>query len=189
MKRSRRKFSASFRPSGHWGDNRGGTKKKEKGKEYRPRRLRPNFELPPTQIQVGNVNFGRNAAFGLGRNLEKEDPDLRPEPLYNKIGKTTNREWFFKEKSLGKMWVRPKKAKGRKGPITSSRSCAAYVKSFAINQPFRSLLTGQEVRVLVNLKLMKEIDPIFCGTPHYGVERMTDYQTLDLGYRINIKSG
>jgi len=40
---------------------------------------------------------------------------------------------------------------------------------------------------LLNLKLMKEIDKYFLEHPYYGVERMTDYLNLDLGYRINIK--
>lgn len=40
---------------------------------------------------------------------------------------------------------------------------------------------------LLNLKLMKEIDKYFLEHPYYGVERMTDYLNLDLGYRVNIK--
>lgn len=40
---------------------------------------------------------------------------------------------------------------------------------------------------VLNLKLMKEIDAHFLEHPYYGVERMTDYLNLDLGYRINIK--
>ena len=40
---------------------------------------------------------------------------------------------------------------------------------------------------LLNLKLMKEIDKHFLEHPYYGVERMTDYLKLDLGYRVNIK--
>jgi len=40
---------------------------------------------------------------------------------------------------------------------------------------------------VLNLKLMKEIDSHFLEHPYYGVERMTDYLNLDLGYRINIK--
>ena len=38
-----------------------------------------------------------------------------------------------------------------------------------------------------NLKLMKEIDAHFLEHPYYGVERMTDYLNLDLGYRVNVK--
>ena len=38
-----------------------------------------------------------------------------------------------------------------------------------------------------NLKLMKEIDVYFLEHPYYGVERMTDYLNLDLGYRVNVK--
>lgn len=34
---------------------------------------------------------------------------------------------------------------------------------------------------------MKEIDAYFLEHPYYGVERMTDYLNLDLGYRVNVK--
>lgn len=40
---------------------------------------------------------------------------------------------------------------------------------------------------LLNLKLMEAIDKQFLEHPYYGVERMTDYLKLDLGYRVNIK--
>lgn len=40
---------------------------------------------------------------------------------------------------------------------------------------------------LLNLKLMKAIDKQFLDHPYYGVERMTDYLNLDLGYGVNIK--
>lgn len=40
---------------------------------------------------------------------------------------------------------------------------------------------------LLNLRLMKDIDAWFLEHPYYGVERMTDYLNLDLGYRINVK--
>jgi len=40
---------------------------------------------------------------------------------------------------------------------------------------------------LLNLKLMESIDRYFIDHPYYGVERMTDYLNLDLGYRVNIK--
>lgn len=40
---------------------------------------------------------------------------------------------------------------------------------------------------LLNLKIMKEIDVYFLKHPYYGVERMTDYLNLDLGYRVNVK--
>jgi len=40
---------------------------------------------------------------------------------------------------------------------------------------------------ILNLKLMKEIDAYFLEHPYYGVERMTDYLNLDLGYTVNIK--
>lgn len=40
---------------------------------------------------------------------------------------------------------------------------------------------------VLNLELMKEIDAYFLEHPYYGVERMTDYLNLDLGYRVNVK--
>lgn len=40
---------------------------------------------------------------------------------------------------------------------------------------------------VLNLKLMKEIDTYFLKHPYYGVERMTDYLNLNLGYRVNVK--
>ncbi len=39
----------------------------------------------------------------------------------------------------------------------------------------------------LNLKLMVAIDKQFLEHPYYGVERMTDYLNLDLGYRVNVK--
>ena len=35
--------------------------------------------------------------------------------------------------------------------------------------------------------LMKHIDRYFLLHPDYGVERMTDYLNLDLGFRVNVK--
>ncbi len=39
----------------------------------------------------------------------------------------------------------------------------------------------------LNLRLMKQIDAHFLEHPYYGVERMTDYLNLDMGYRVNVK--
>ncbi|GBF20077.1 integrase core domain protein [Arenibacter sp. NBRC 103722] len=39
----------------------------------------------------------------------------------------------------------------------------------------------------LNLRLMKAIDAQFLEHPYYGVERMTDYLSLDLGYHVNVK--
>jgi putative transposase len=39
----------------------------------------------------------------------------------------------------------------------------------------------------LNLRIMKDIDVQFLEHPYYGVERMTDYLNLDLGYRVNVK--
>jgi putative transposase len=40
---------------------------------------------------------------------------------------------------------------------------------------------------VLNLKLMKAIDRHFLEHPYYGVERMTNYLNMDLGYHVNIK--
>lgn len=40
---------------------------------------------------------------------------------------------------------------------------------------------------LLNLKLMEAIDRYFIDHPYYGVERMTDYLNMDLGYCVNLK--
>jgi putative transposase len=40
---------------------------------------------------------------------------------------------------------------------------------------------------LLNLKLMEAIDRYFIDHPYYGIERMTDYLNMDLGYRVNVK--
>jgi putative transposase len=40
---------------------------------------------------------------------------------------------------------------------------------------------------LLNLKLMQDIDKWFIKHPYYGVERMTDYLNMDLGYLVNVK--
>ena len=39
----------------------------------------------------------------------------------------------------------------------------------------------------LNEQLMKHIDRYFLLHPYYGVERMTDYLNMDLGYRVNEK--
>ncbi len=40
---------------------------------------------------------------------------------------------------------------------------------------------------ILNLELMKKIDRYFLEHPYYGVERMTDYLNMDLGYHVNPK--
>jgi len=40
---------------------------------------------------------------------------------------------------------------------------------------------------LLNLRLMDAIDRQFLEHPYYGVERMTDYLNMDLGYWVNVK--
>ena len=40
---------------------------------------------------------------------------------------------------------------------------------------------------LFNLELMNQIDRQFLEHPYYGIERMTDYLNLDLGYKVNVK--
>jgi len=40
---------------------------------------------------------------------------------------------------------------------------------------------------VLNLRLMRDIDKWFIDHPYYGVQRMTDYLNMDLGYRVNVK--
>ena len=40
---------------------------------------------------------------------------------------------------------------------------------------------------VLNQELMKEIDKYFLEHPYYGVERMTTYLNMDLGYNVNVK--
>jgi hypothetical protein len=40
---------------------------------------------------------------------------------------------------------------------------------------------------VLNQELMKEIDKYFLEHPYYGVERMTTYLNMDLGYNVTIK--
>ncbi len=40
---------------------------------------------------------------------------------------------------------------------------------------------------ILNLRLMEAIDKQFLEHPYYGVERMTDYLNMDLGYHVNVK--
>jgi len=40
---------------------------------------------------------------------------------------------------------------------------------------------------VLNLSLMQKIDRYFLEHPYYGVERMTDYLNMDLGYKVNTK--
>ena len=40
---------------------------------------------------------------------------------------------------------------------------------------------------ILNLRLMEAIDRQFLEHPYYGVERMTDYLNMDLGYQVNVK--
>jgi putative transposase len=40
---------------------------------------------------------------------------------------------------------------------------------------------------VLNQELMKEIDKYFLEHPYYGVERMTAYLNMDLGYNVNVK--
>lgn len=39
----------------------------------------------------------------------------------------------------------------------------------------------------LNLRLMKEIDAHFLEHHYYGIERMTDYLNLGMGYCVNVK--
>jgi len=92
MKRSRRKFSASFKAKVAI----------EAIKEQNTvQEIAAKFELHPTQISSWKREFLENAALAFGSKPEKEDPDLQTGPLYNKIGQLQIENDFLK-KVLGK---------------------------------------------------------------------------------------
>jgi len=92
MKKSRRKFSPSFKAKVAI----------EAIKEQNTvQEIAAKFELHPTQISSWKREFLENAALAFGSKPEKEDPDLRTGPLYNKIGQLQIENDFLK-KVLGK---------------------------------------------------------------------------------------
>lgn len=92
MKRTRRKFSASFKAK----------VAVEAIKERNSlQELASKFELHPNQISSWKREFLENADLAFGSKPEKENPDNETGPLYNKIGQLQIENDFLK-KALGK---------------------------------------------------------------------------------------
>jgi len=92
MKKTRRKFSSSF-------------KAKVAIEAIKERsslqELASKFELHPNQISSWKREFMENADLAFGSRLEKENTDGETEPLYSKIGQLQIENDFLK-KVLGK---------------------------------------------------------------------------------------
>jgi len=92
MKRTRRKFSASFKAKVAI----------EAIKEQSSlQELAAKFELHPTQISSWKREFLENADLAFKSKPEKEDADIEAGPLYSKIGQLQVENDFLK-KALGK---------------------------------------------------------------------------------------
>lgn len=92
MKKSRRKFSASFKAKV--------AIEAIKEQSSLPE-LAAKFELHPTQISNWKREFLKNADLAFGSKSEKEDSDSGTAPLYSKIGQLQVENDFLK-KVLGK---------------------------------------------------------------------------------------
>ncbi len=92
MKRIRRKFSASFKAKAAI----------EAIKEQSSlQELAAKFELHTTQVSSWKREFLENWDLAFMSKPEKEDADIKAEPLYSKIGQLQVENDFLK-KSLGK---------------------------------------------------------------------------------------
>ncbi len=92
MKKSRRKFSASFKAKVAI----------EAIKEHSSlQELAAKFELHPNQISNWKREFLENADLAFGGKAEKENPESETGPLYSKIGQLQVENDFLK-KALGK---------------------------------------------------------------------------------------
>jgi len=88
MKRTRRKFSASFKAKVAI----------EAIKEQRSlQELAAKFELHPNQISSWKREFLENADLAFGSKSEKENTILETEPLYSKIGRLQVENDFLKK--------------------------------------------------------------------------------------------
>ena len=92
MKRTRRKFSASFKAKVAID----AIKERSSLQE-----LASKHELHPNQISTWKREFLDNAELAFGAGAEKEDPAPDTGPLYNKIGQLQVENDFLK-KALGK---------------------------------------------------------------------------------------
>lgn len=92
MRRTRRKFSASFKAKVAIS----AIKERSSLQE-----LASKFELHPNQISSWKREFLDNADLAFSSKSEKEDPTSDTEPLYNKIGQLQVENDFLK-KVLGK---------------------------------------------------------------------------------------
>ena len=92
MKRTRRKFSASFKAK---------VAIEAIKEQSSVQEIAAKFELHPTRISRWKREFLDNAALAFGPKPEKEDADPETGPLYNKIGQLQVENDFLK-KVLGK---------------------------------------------------------------------------------------
>lgn len=92
MKRTRRKFSASFKAK---------VAIEAIKEQISLQELAAKFELHPNQISSWKREFSDNAELAFRSKTEKEDPGSDTGPLYNKIGQLQVENDFLR-KALGK---------------------------------------------------------------------------------------
>ncbi len=92
MRRTRRKFAASFKAK---------VAIEAIKEQCSLQELAAKFELHPTQISSWKREFLENADLAFSPNSEKENPDNETGPLYSKIGQLQIENDFLK-KALGK---------------------------------------------------------------------------------------
>jgi len=72
--------------------------------------------------------------------------------------------------------------------VVKSHPSLSLVKQCELLEIHRSgLYYKPKQESMLNMKIMNTVDRYFLDHPYYGVERMTDYLNLDLGYRVNVK--
>lgn len=92
MKRTRRKFSASFKAK---------VAIEAIKEQSSVQEIAAKFELHPAQISSWKREFLDNASLAFGSKSEREGANSQTEPLYNKIGQLQVENDFLK-KVLGK---------------------------------------------------------------------------------------